>query len=184
MTGGAGTDAATGVIEKNVEVFGYVEERHGLSMMPIGEGAVGKLHHTAFGKECDANHVVSHRLYFLSINSAWAMGCGAVGPWPRLSPADCMVCPLMAVDTAASIISSAKRWVALSNASVPARRACRSSPWLRTLSSALRALISVRSSGSRSCHAGLEGAFSNACKMVSASFLASTNWRRWMSSSA
>src|SRR5271156_6125951 len=147
MTGGTGADAATGVIEKNVEVFSHVEKRHGLSMMPIGESAIGEFHRTAFRKECYANHVVSHQLYFLSINSAWAMGWGAVGPRPRLSPADCMVWPLMALDTAASIISSAKRWFALSNASVPARNAGRSSPCFRTLSSALRASISVRSPG-------------------------------------
>src|ERR1700761_1926921 len=136
MAGGAGADAATGVIEKNVEVLGYVEKRHRLSMMSVGQSAVGKFHRTVFGEKCDTNHVVSHQLYFLSMNSAWAMGCGAAGPWPRLFPADCMVCPLMALDTAASIISSAKRWVALSSASVPARNAFRSSPCLRTLSSA------------------------------------------------
>jgi hypothetical protein len=36
MTSCAGAGAATGVIEKDVKMLGYVEERHRLAMVTIG----------------------------------------------------------------------------------------------------------------------------------------------------
>ncbi len=53
--------------------------------------------------------------------SAFAKGCGAVGPSPIPSPAASIVWPLIAPPTAVSIISSAKRRVALSSRSIACR---------------------------------------------------------------
>src|SRR6266567_743620 len=127
MAGGASTDAATGMVEKDVEVLSDVEERHRLAMVIVGQGAEFKLDGLAFRHKRDPHELVSGdvRLGFFThraslsgllksgyLNSAGAMGCGAVTSSPSSSPAASMVLPRIAVVTAASIISSAKRRVA------------------------------------------------------------------------
>jgi hypothetical protein len=61
MTSGAGAGSATGMIKKYVEMFRHIEERHGFSMVPIGQCAVFELNRAALGKKCDADHFVIHR---------------------------------------------------------------------------------------------------------------------------
>jgi hypothetical protein len=58
MTGGASAGTTAGVIEKNVEMLGHVEEGHGLSMMPVGQRAVSEFDCPALGKKGDADHVI------------------------------------------------------------------------------------------------------------------------------
>jgi hypothetical protein len=60
VTGCTGTDAATGVIQKNVEMLGHVEKRHGLAMVPVGQSAVLKLNFAALGEKCYADQIVTH----------------------------------------------------------------------------------------------------------------------------
>jgi hypothetical protein len=45
------------MIEKDVEVLGYIEKRRRLAMMLIGHGAILELHGATFRKEGDAHHV-------------------------------------------------------------------------------------------------------------------------------
>src|ERR1017187_7905612 len=103
------------------------------------------------------------------LNSAGAMGWGAVNSSPISSPAVSMVLPRTAVVTAASIISSAKRRVAWSSARVALRIAAESSPRLILVNLSLAVEIAVRSSPVNCFHAGLDGARSTADRIVSAS---------------
>jgi hypothetical protein len=49
VAGGASANASTGVVEKDVEILGYVEKRHGLAVVIVGHGAEFKLHCVARG---------------------------------------------------------------------------------------------------------------------------------------
>ncbi len=68
------------------------------------------------------------------LNSAGAKACGAATASSSSSPAAFMVLPRMALDTAASIINSAKWRVAWSSATVASPIAARSSPCLTAVS--------------------------------------------------
>ena len=57
MAGGAGGDAAAGVVEEDAVVFGHVEEAHGLAVAFVGERADGELDGFVFGLEGDADDV-------------------------------------------------------------------------------------------------------------------------------
>jgi hypothetical protein len=61
VAGGAGADSAARVVEKDVVVFGDVEEGHGLAVAFIGERVEGELDGAAFGLEGDAHHVLGRR---------------------------------------------------------------------------------------------------------------------------
>jgi hypothetical protein len=56
MAGGAGADAAAGVVEEDVEVLGDVEKGHRLAVMFVGHGAVFEFDGLAFRQEGDADH--------------------------------------------------------------------------------------------------------------------------------
>src|SRR6202035_1897535 len=99
-------------------------------MMLIRQLSEFELDSLAFGHECHAHQLLGRNVRFglfahrasLSgllkigyLNSAGAMGCGAVTSSPSSSPAASIVLPRIAVLTAASIINSARRWVARSS---------------------------------------------------------------------
>ena len=57
MAGGAGADAAAGVVEEDVEVFGDVEEAHGLAVAVVGQRVEGEFDGLVLWLEGDADHV-------------------------------------------------------------------------------------------------------------------------------
>jgi len=62
VAGGAGGDAAAGVIHEDAVVFGDVEEAHGEAVAVVGHGVVGELDGLIFGLEGDADDVLGGRL--------------------------------------------------------------------------------------------------------------------------
>ena len=62
VAGGAGGNAATGVVEEDAIVLGNVEEAHGLSVAVVGERVEGELDGLMFRFEGDADHIVGGRL--------------------------------------------------------------------------------------------------------------------------
>jgi len=62
VAGGAGGDAAAGVVEEDVVVFGDVEEGHREAVALVGEGVEGELYGFVLGLEGDADHVWRGRL--------------------------------------------------------------------------------------------------------------------------
>ena len=63
VAGGAGADAAAGVIEKDAEVLRHVEKRHRLAVMLVGHGAELELHRPALGKKGDAHQFVGGNVF-------------------------------------------------------------------------------------------------------------------------
>ena len=59
VAGGAGRDAAAGVVEEDAVVFCNVEETHGLAVAVVRERAEGELDGFVFGLERDADDVLS-----------------------------------------------------------------------------------------------------------------------------
>src|ERR1700739_1196933 len=112
-------------------------------MILIGQLAVLELHGLAFGQERDLNRVFAGsffsrhagslcfffchfqpqslviKLKFVHSNSAFAIGCGAVGPSPK--SVSSMFLPFSAEETALSIINSANRVVPWFKASMALR---------------------------------------------------------------
>ena len=62
VAGGAGGDAAAGVVHKDAVVFGNVEEAHGLAVTVVGHGVVDEFDGLVLGLEGYANDVVGGRL--------------------------------------------------------------------------------------------------------------------------
>jgi len=62
VAGGAGGDAAAGVVEEDVVVFGDVEEGHREAVAFVGEGVEGELYGFVLGLEGDADDVWRGRL--------------------------------------------------------------------------------------------------------------------------
>ena len=62
VAGGAGGDAAAGVVEEDVVVLGDVEEGHGQAVAFVGKGVEGELYGFVLGLEGDADHVWRGRL--------------------------------------------------------------------------------------------------------------------------
>ncbi len=62
VAGGAGGDAATGVVHEDAVVFGDVEEAHGEAVAVVGQGVVGEFYGLIFRLEGDADHIFSGRL--------------------------------------------------------------------------------------------------------------------------
>jgi len=58
VAGGAGRDASTGVVHEDAEVFGDVEEAHGLAVAVVGHGVVDEFDGLVFGLEGDADDVL------------------------------------------------------------------------------------------------------------------------------
>jgi hypothetical protein len=58
MAGGAGADAAAGVIEKDVVILRHVEKRHRLAVMLVGQRAELELHRLSLGQKGDAHQLI------------------------------------------------------------------------------------------------------------------------------
>ncbi len=69
VAGGAGADAAAGVVEKDVEVLRHVEKRHGLAVVLVGQRAELELDGLAFGKEGDAHQFVGGNVFLICFDS-------------------------------------------------------------------------------------------------------------------
>src|SRR5437667_151463 len=133
VPGRAGAVAATGVVQPHAVVQRDIQDGLLFAMVFVGQLAVLELYGLAFGHEHDFNRVLagcinnSRRtgLCFLFShscsysNSAFATGCGASGPSPTSAPS--IVLPFKAVDTALSIISSARCVVPSLSASMALR---------------------------------------------------------------
>src|SRR5205085_791969 len=139
----AGAVSSAGMIEKEIVVHGYIKERLGLTVVGIGQLPFFKLEGLVRRHERHANcirtrlfhrgdsltaafaFVIGHKnsfsSYRLCSNSAGAMGWGAVGPSPTSESALFIVLPLIASDTAESIMSSARCIVPSFRASMAAR---------------------------------------------------------------
>src|SRR5262249_35386077 len=134
--------SSAGVVEEKVVVHGHVENRLGLAVIGIRQLPLFELEGLVRGHEGHANGIrarlfhgcrslaagfaflVRHNLvslYRLCSNSAGAIGCGADGPSPKSESAPDIVLPLMASETAESIMSSARRIVPSFKASIAAR---------------------------------------------------------------
>src|SRR6266567_1307692 len=120
MAGRAGAVAAAGVIETHAVVQRDIKNGLLFAMVFVGQLAVLELHRLASRHEHNFHGVLagcinnsrpaglcflfSHSCSYS--NSAFATGCGASGPSPTSAPS--IVLPFKTVDTAVSIISSAR----------------------------------------------------------------------------
>src|ERR1035441_7301538 len=62
MAGGAGANAAAGMVEEDAKVLCHVEKRHGLAMVFVGQGAVFELNGLALRKEGDAHQFIRRNI--------------------------------------------------------------------------------------------------------------------------
>jgi len=62
VAGGAGGDAAAGVVQEDAVVFGDVEEGHREAVAVVGQGVEGELDGFVFGLKGDAHHIFGGRL--------------------------------------------------------------------------------------------------------------------------
>jgi hypothetical protein len=80
VAGGAGADAAAGVIEKDAEVLRHVEKRHRLAVMLVGHGAELELDRLAFGLKGDADELVGGNVFLFASLIQFRAGVSLCSP--------------------------------------------------------------------------------------------------------
>ncbi len=65
VAGGAGADAAAGVVEKDVEVLGHVEKTHRLAVVLVGQRAELELDRPALGLKGHAHQLLGGNVFLV-----------------------------------------------------------------------------------------------------------------------